>query len=206
MAHTYIQNDVSLRRYDGKVLFQVPLFSDSDLVRNFGSVQYNVHRGELQQQLMNLYTSEGGRLITGRRFVRLHQSNGLVTAEFEDNSMITAKLLVGADGAHSAVRRCLFGDTSLRYSGSSCWRGMLQVSPSRLSCASKTNGLGESVSAASNRAMYKTIVHPAGKSASFTCGWTTQNRCFWVLDIKHPQVTLLYLLEFQFYYFVPSHK
>ena len=39
-------------------MFSVPLHSDAELTARFGSVQYNVHRGELQQALMKVRRQE----------------------------------------------------------------------------------------------------------------------------------------------------
>ncbi len=45
---------------------------------------------------------------------------------FEDGSVNDADLVIGADGIKSAVRKSIFGEVPLRYSGQTCWRGMTQ--------------------------------------------------------------------------------
>lgn len=169
------QHDVTLRDHTGRVLFDVPLRADTSLTRRFGSVQFNVHRGELQQALMTRFCAEGGRLQTGCRFSGLEQDDAGVTAHFIDGPAVRGALLVGADGAHSAVRRALYPDHALRYSGFSCWRGIA------------TAGAPELVN--HPRVMYKTVAHPSSHDVSFTAGWTTGARCFWVLDVRHPAVS-----------------
>ena len=63
---------------------------------------------------------------------------------------------------------------ALRYSGFSCWRGLTESCP-------------EEVLKHGPR-MLKTIIHPAREDVSVTAGFTTDNRCFWVLDVIYPQV------------------
>eukprot|EP00043_Microstomoeca_roanoka_P027223 m.13816 g.13816 ORF g.13816 m.13816 type:complete len:320 (-) comp7428_c0_seq1:17-976(-) len=127
---------------------------------------------------MDIYLAEGGRLLTGKRFLGLEQQGSShVVAHFEDGSQLSAVLLVGADGARSRVRSQLFGDACLRYSGASCWRGMIDHVPDTLLRSSTGQ----------HRNMYKTVVHPQFRNVSFTCGWTTRDRCFWVLDVEHPK-------------------
>ena len=45
-------------------------------------------------------------------------------ARFADGSEIEADIVVGADGIHSVVRKCLFGADEPRFTGCICWRGM----------------------------------------------------------------------------------
>lgn len=168
------QHNVTLRDYRGRTLFDVPLNADRDLTEKYGSVQFNVHRGELQQALMHRYVAEGGILHTGQRFVRFTQDADSVTASFQGGDEVRGALLVGADGAHSAVRKCLHPHHQMHYSGFSCWRGIAREAASTLY--------------EHPRVMYKTVVHPRHHDVSFTSGWTTGARCFWVLDVRHPEV------------------
>eukprot|EP00051_Salpingoeca_urceolata_P007709 m.99845 g.99845 ORF g.99845 m.99845 type:complete len:433 (-) comp15362_c0_seq2:25-1323(-) len=174
------QEDVTLRHCNGTVLFDVPLMSDAELVREFGSVQYNVHRGELQQALLRAFEREGGRVQTGCKFVSfLYDTASSVAATFAnlasgEEFVRRGCLLVGADGVHSAVRRCMFPDHRLHYSGSSCWRGIAASTP-------------PPPPGKHPQCMFKTVVHPTGNNVSFTSGYTTRKRCFWVLDVVHKQ-------------------
>jgi 2-polyprenyl-6-methoxyphenol hydroxylase-like FAD-dependent oxidoreductase len=43
---------------------------------------------------------------------------------FEDGPPQTFDLIIGADGIKSNVRKSIFGELPLRYSGQTCWRGM----------------------------------------------------------------------------------
>ncbi len=165
---------MTLQTASGRVLFDVPLRSDGALAQAFGSVQYNVHRGELQQALLARYAAEGGKLVLGRRCVGFEQGADSVTAVFDDGSRARGALLVGADGVHSAVRAALHPQHRLHYSGFSCWRGIAAAAAPALR--------------RHPRCMFKTVTAPSGHDISFTAGWTTGARCFWVLDVRHPPV------------------
>jgi 2-polyprenyl-6-methoxyphenol hydroxylase-like FAD-dependent oxidoreductase len=58
----------------------------------------------------------------GTTVTAIRQETDHATAIFADWSSRTYPLIVGADGAHSTVRRLVFGDYSPRYVGSSVWR------------------------------------------------------------------------------------
>ncbi len=49
------------------------------------------------------------------------------TVELDDGRTLRADAVIGCDGLHSAVRRSIFGDESLRYAGYTTWRGMAEM-------------------------------------------------------------------------------
>ncbi|MFJ2028745.1 FAD-dependent oxidoreductase [Streptosporangium sp. NPDC087985] len=55
------------------------------------------------------------------------QDNDRVTATFSDGSTATGDLLIGADGHHSAVRRCLWGDGAVRPATFGTWQGLSPI-------------------------------------------------------------------------------
>ncbi|MEK8109652.1 FAD-dependent monooxygenase [Micromonospora sp. M12] len=63
-----------------------------------------VHRAELYQVLHDRAAAEGVPFAYGKRLVDAEQTDGGVTARFEDGSAATADILVGADGIRSTVR------------------------------------------------------------------------------------------------------
>ncbi|KAG9322236.1 hypothetical protein KVV02_001976 [Mortierella alpina] len=81
------------------------LFSDS--------VRYGYHnrimdRPSLYKLLLSRIPSE--RIITGKRVCDLEQNRDGVLVRCTDTSVYMADILVGADGAYSSVRRCLYRD------------------------------------------------------------------------------------------------
>jgi salicylate hydroxylase len=66
-------------------------------------------------------------LHLGCRVVGLAEEPDAITIELADGGMVSADVLVGADGARSAVRRWVTGDDDIVYSGTSGFRGLVPV-------------------------------------------------------------------------------
>jgi 2-polyprenyl-6-methoxyphenol hydroxylase-like FAD-dependent oxidoreductase len=88
----------------------------------YGIGSYAIHRGRLQQVLLEEIDQK--KIHLNKRLASLTQSNQKVTLRFEDSFSTEADLVIGADGIRSAVRKSIFGELPLRYSGQTCWRGM----------------------------------------------------------------------------------
>jgi 2-polyprenyl-6-methoxyphenol hydroxylase-like FAD-dependent oxidoreductase len=63
----------------------------------------------------------------GHECVGVEQDPDGVTAHFANGETARGTMLIGADGLHSAVRRYLVGETEVRYSGYTAWRGCTEV-------------------------------------------------------------------------------
>ena len=61
----------------------------------------------------------------GHRLVGLRDHGDRVEARFEQADPVTADVLVGADGIHSAVREILFGPQDARFTGCAAYRGLV---------------------------------------------------------------------------------
>lgn len=86
-----------------------------------------VHRGELQRILLQNIPHEN--IHFSKRVKQILPTKNKV--QFSDNKTISYDYLLGCDGIHSTVRAALFPKSSLRYSGQSCWRGVVnQTAPS----------------------------------------------------------------------------
>jgi len=89
----------------------------------FGYSSIAIHRAKLQELLFNEIPKE--KIHLDKSFTRFEQlDSGKIKVEFKDSTKIVTDLLVGADGIHSNVRKQLFTESKIRFSGQTCWRGV----------------------------------------------------------------------------------
>lgn len=100
--------------------------------------QYSIHRGKLQQILLDATRNRLGKhaVLTGQRVEAVESSVDHVRIRITDiqtgvNSEQTAALLIGADGIRSAVRTALYGDKKIRLAtnGWTMYRGTSRTTP-----------------------------------------------------------------------------
>ena len=95
-------------------------------VELYGSPYLTLHRCDLHAVLATAVRALSPDAITlAARCVDIAQDETGVDLSFEDGRQARADLLVGADGVHSVIRRCLFGPDQARVSGVLAWRGVI---------------------------------------------------------------------------------
>lgn len=93
---------------------------------NFGYSTVAIHRAELQQILFDKIPKH--KIHLGKSFNSFIKLNSKeLEINFEEGSTVTTNFLIGADGIHSKVRKQLFPESTLRYSGQTCWRGVCEI-------------------------------------------------------------------------------
>ncbi|HEY2527087.1 MAG TPA: FAD-dependent monooxygenase [Xanthobacteraceae bacterium] len=97
-----------------------------DFRQKFGAPNLTVHRADLLDVLSSALKTTYVRL--GARCIAAEGRERGALARFADGSEIEADVVVGADGIHSVVRKCLFGPDAPRFTGCICWRGMAPAS------------------------------------------------------------------------------
>jgi FAD-dependent urate hydroxylase len=94
-----------------------------DMERLFGEPTVAIHRADLHDILLSALPA--GTVRLGAKCTGFEQGKDSVTARFAGGHSDRADLLVGADGIHSGIRRQLFPEARLRYSGYTAWRGVV---------------------------------------------------------------------------------
>ena len=98
-----------------------------DKIKNeFGYSTIAIHRAELQKLLLKKIPSEKITLGKGyKSFEILNDKN--IKLKFDDKSELLTNFLIGADGINSRVRKQLFPQSKIRFSGQTCWRGIANI-------------------------------------------------------------------------------
>ena len=89
----------------------------------FGYSAIAIHRAKLQKILLDRIPKD--KIYFDKSFESFETlKNGEVKVLFADGSEAHTDFLIGADGIHSRLRKQLFPDSQLRYTGQTCWRGI----------------------------------------------------------------------------------
>ncbi len=115
-----------IRTWDGALLVRLPV---EDQARRYGSDSFVIHRADLQQILFHAVGCGTVRLRS--TLIHFDQDKTGVCARFADGHEERGDVLIGVDGIHSTVRKKLFGDEPLRYSGFTAIRGIANFSDER---------------------------------------------------------------------------
>lgn len=105
------------------------LFDLGSLSRQrYGYPYLTMHRSDLHQTLVNAVRALSPDAIRlGIRVDDIRQEGDVVRVFSAGQEVATADFVIGADGVHSQVRHCLFGDDKPRFSGIVAWRGVIDV-------------------------------------------------------------------------------
>jgi 2-polyprenyl-6-methoxyphenol hydroxylase-like FAD-dependent oxidoreductase len=110
---------ITLQDYNGEILQASDL---SAVAKLFGFETVALHRSALQRVLFEQLPSD---VVTfGAEAKNLNQSTDAVSVLLTDGSRIHAKMVVGADGIHSQIRKLASLGGKTRYSGSSSYRAI----------------------------------------------------------------------------------
>lgn len=94
----------------------------------YGSPYITIHRGDLHDVLAQaLLQAKPDAIHLNRKCIGLAQTSDHVELRFETGEVVTAKLVVGADGLHSVIRASLFGAAKPQFCGITAWRGVVPI-------------------------------------------------------------------------------
>ena len=111
------------RWQDGRTLQRAPLNPRCEEL--YGAPHLTVHRADLLSIIASGFPAE--RVHVGHRLVGSSDRGDHVAAWFENGARITADVVVGADGIHSALRATLFGAEAPVFAGCVAYRGLVPV-------------------------------------------------------------------------------
>ena len=111
------------RWQDGRTLQKAVLNPQCEAL--YGAPHVTIHRADLLAVIAAGLPSE--RVHLGHRLVGLADEASAIEARFANGARISADVLVGADGIHSAVRAQLFGEEAPRFAGCVAYRGLVPV-------------------------------------------------------------------------------
>src|SRR5437867_446523 len=109
------------RWQDGRTLQRAPLNPECEQL--YGAPHVTIHRADLLAVIAAGFPAEQVHL--GHRLIALADNGERVEARFDNGARVTADVLVGADGIHSAVRAELFGVEEPRFAGCVAYRGLV---------------------------------------------------------------------------------
>ena len=94
--------------------------------QRYGAPYIFIHRGDLHRLLADAVRAQKRDVIHLRaRCVGVEQDSGGVTLRLEDGRRVRGRLLIGADGVHSAVRAAVFGAGRPEFTDCMAWRGVI---------------------------------------------------------------------------------
>jgi 2-polyprenyl-6-methoxyphenol hydroxylase-like FAD-dependent oxidoreductase len=109
------------RWQDGRTLQRAPLNPLCEEL--YGGPHMTIHRADLLSGIAAAFPAE--RVHLGHRLVGLANRGDSAEAWFDNGVRITADVLVGADGIHSAVHAALFGAEAPDFAGCVAYRGLV---------------------------------------------------------------------------------
>jgi salicylate hydroxylase len=98
----------------------------SESIDRYGYPYLMLHRADMHRVLADaLNTLRPGCVHLSHKVKDIQQAGSRVTLHFEQGASAVGDVLIGADGVHSVVRRCLFGTDQPVFTGCMAWRGLI---------------------------------------------------------------------------------
>ena len=111
---------------DGGVLIETN--RGNRMQEEYGAPYCQAHRADLHGALADAVTALDPDCVhLGCDFVALSESPAAITAEFANGRSATGDVLIGCDGIRSAVRRALWGEEEVTFTGYIAWRGLVPM-------------------------------------------------------------------------------
>lgn len=105
----------------GRQIFSIPVGRKAEA--RWGAAYLHIHRADLLDILVNAASRHPdiGLSLDARIAGYEHGGDGVIVHSHKGEPL-TANLIVGADGIHSAIRQQMLGEEAARYTGNTAWR------------------------------------------------------------------------------------
>lgn len=140
----------------------------SQLSDKYQEDNFAIHRADLHRFLIDQLPQEC--IILGKEAIKINEKEDKTTIYFADGTSTEVDAIIVADGVHSKIRQQMIPTASTRYSGYTCWRGVISNSTVKLKSSSETWG-------------------PAGR---FGMTPLVNDRIYWYACINAPEKSPLY--------------
>ncbi len=94
-------------------------------IAKYGVGSYAIHRAALQKVLLEELSEQHVRL--NHKVISVNQNQDKASIKFDNGIEEEGDIVIGADGIKSVVRESIFGKTTYRYSGQTCWRAAVDM-------------------------------------------------------------------------------
>jgi len=121
IAKSSLMKRITLTKPDFSPLFD---YIQDDVKEKYGFYSISIHRWELQNILLKKIPKN--KIHLGKSFLSFKQVEDKIEVLFDDETVVKTNYIIGADGINSKVRKQLFPNSKIRYSGQTCWRGVCE--------------------------------------------------------------------------------
>ena len=111
------------------------------ILDKYGIENFAIHRADLHSVLMSKI--DPATIYTNKKIIGIKRKNNSCTLIFKDGSRHEAEYIIVADGIHSLIRQELIPGSTPRYSGYTCWRGIINDHGLNLRETTETWGYGK---------------------------------------------------------------
>jgi 2-polyprenyl-6-methoxyphenol hydroxylase-like FAD-dependent oxidoreductase len=106
--------------------------------KKYGLDNVSIHRAELHDLLLSKLNPANIRI--NKKVKSFEQGAAGVTIYFEDGTIYKTDYVIAAEGIHSAVRKKLLPQATIRYAGYTCWRAVIDNTSLQINETSETMG------------------------------------------------------------------